>query len=103
MSLFSRIGDRAELCSAMMRHLGIDLVQASRLTMGTMTQGMFRTCILCRNAHICAAWLAASPAAESTTYRRFCPNAEKFDGTLRYMAFCRNQPDPRAKAGAGSR
>jgi hypothetical protein len=95
MSFLTRIGERAELCSAMMRHLGIDMVAASRLTLGAMTHGMFRTCLLCRNAKSCAAWLAAEPSRESTLYRSFCPNAEKFDGTLRYMAFCKSQPEPR--------
>lgn len=88
MSLFERIGRRAELCGTMMRHLDIDVVQASRLTLGAMMHDIYRTCVLCRQADRCAAWLASAPSAESTAYRQFCPNAEKFDGTIRYMAFC---------------
>jgi hypothetical protein len=82
MSLFDRMGRRAELCGAMMSHLGIDPVLASRMTLGTMMQGIARTCMLCRHSDECAAWLESAPE-ESADYRKFCPNAEKFDGTRR--------------------
>lgn len=91
MSLLDRMGRRAELCAAMMHRLNIDPVQASRIALGTMMQRIVRTCMLCRHFGECAAWLESAPK-ESTGYRTFCPNAEKFDGTRRYMAFC-GQPE----------
>lgn len=95
MSLLDRMGRRAELCGAMMNRLNIDPVEASRIAMGTMMYGISRTCMLCRHADECAAWLAATPD-EPAGYRKFCPNAEKFDGALRQMTFRGRKPGPAA-------
>lgn len=92
MSLFERMGCRAELCGAMMSRLSIDPVLASRIALGTMMQGIARTCMLCRHSDECAAWLGSAPE-ESTGYRKFCPNADKFDGTRRYLAFRGQTPE----------
>lgn len=92
MSLFDRMGRRAELCGAMMSRLSIDPVLASRMALGTMMQGIARTCMLCRQSDECAAWLASKPE-ESTGYRKFCPNTDKFDGMRRYLTFCGQKPE----------
>ena len=92
MSLIDRIERRAELCGAMMRRLNIDPVEAAQMTMGIMVQNISRTCMFCRRADECAAWLASKTAQDPVGYREFCPNADKFDGTLRYMEFCGRKP-----------
>ena len=84
MSLFERMSRRAELCGAMMSRLSIDPVPASRIALGTTMQGIARTCMLCRHSDACAAWLESAPD-ESTGYRNFCPNAQKFEGVRRYL------------------
>jgi Family of unknown function (DUF6455) len=93
MLLLDRMGRRAELCGAMMHRLNIDPVQASRMALGTMMQGIVRTCMLCRRTEECARWLGSHPPADAKGYRRFCPNAQKFDGTLGYVAFCSGTPE----------
>jgi hypothetical protein len=49
--------------------------------------------MLCRRTEECARWLGSHPPADAKGYRRFCPNAQKFDGTLGYVAFCSGTPE----------
>jgi hypothetical protein len=88
MSLSDRSARRAGLCSAMMRKLSIDPLELARMAMGTVYYRISRTCILCRQADACAAWLASDASADDTGYRRFCPNSEKFDSTRLCIEAC---------------
>jgi hypothetical protein len=85
MSLFERIGHRAELCAAMLRRLDIDPVETARIALGTRMASIARTCMLCRHSEACASWLSSSPE-DPTAYRNFCPNAPKLDATRDFLA-----------------
>ena len=85
MSLIDRISRRADLSAAMLRRLEIDIVEASRIALGMRMQSIARTCMLCRHADACEAWLQSAPA-DSLAYRRFCPNARKLDQTRDLLA-----------------
>ncbi|HEX6959731.1 MAG TPA: DUF6455 family protein [Ferrovibrio sp.] len=70
------IEQRSRLMQQMLERLDIDLQAAALVALGTQLSGAARTCMRCRNAHICQRWF--EDGAHGDAYLEFCPNANRF-------------------------
>lgn len=77
MNLFAALDRRGALMHRMMASLGIDIEKASHIALGTQLSSAARTCAFCRHARECQQWLDSGASGED--WRRFCPNAQRFD------------------------
>jgi hypothetical protein len=87
MNVLSRIIDRADrqawLMGRMMDRLGLTVVETTRANLGIRMYSACRTCMSCRHADECEAWLSASDKTYVADAPAFCPNASFFRGVHR--------------------
>lgn len=76
-TLCTAIDRRAGLMQKMMDRLNVDLEASALVALGTRLGGAARACFFCRNADACQRWFEAGAADDG--YRRFCPNADRFE------------------------
>lgn len=76
-ALCTAIDRRAGLMQKMMDRLNVDLEASALVALGTRLGGAARACFFCRHADECQRWFEAGAADDG--YRRFCPNADRFE------------------------
>lgn len=77
MNFFAALDRRSGLMHRMMDTLGVDIEKASHIALGTQLSRAARACAFCRHTSECRQWL--DTGASGDDYRRFCPNAQRFD------------------------
>lgn len=82
MGIEARILERADrqalLMGRMMDRLGVTTAAASLVMLGAPMRWACRSCMACRHADECEAWLSSSNAAFVADAPDFCPNANFF-------------------------
>lgn len=84
--MLERINRQAGLMTAMMRHLGIDLLDFVEFCLQELGQSFERVasrCLTCGQSETCQAWLTSAGQNDPEGYRRFCPNSERLLDYLR--------------------
>lgn len=76
-ALCTAIDRRAGLMQKMMDRLNVDMEASALVALGTRLGGAARACFFCRHADECQRWFEAGAADDG--YRRFCPNADRFE------------------------
>ena len=78
--LFCLVVNRAKRFSDMIERLDVDPLKLIRLRQGEAYEGARTTCLHCREAHVCLAWLEMVPAGERPD---FCPSLALFESVRR--------------------
>jgi hypothetical protein len=76
-TLCNAIDRRAGLMQKMIDRLNVDLEASALVALGTKLGGAARACFFCRHADECQRWFEAGAGDDG--YRRFCPNADRFE------------------------